>query len=215
LKKIILIGRTCSGKGRLLDNLLKLGMRFDVISPGEIFRQEKAKNSPLWRKVESYIENGLNAPDDLTNQIIEKRLRKEHVGIPQFLDGFPRSLPQVQVLFKVPANYFVIHVDTPEEVCRQRFQERKRHDDHEEAFENKMKVFMVQVMPALRFLREAFGVIEIDGTQTDHQYAKIIKYCGLEDYVCPSRADHAVLDEYALWQMHHPDERVRQDLLIP
>lgn len=190
-------------------------MEFDVISPGAIFRDEKEKNSSLWQQVESYIEKGLNAPDDLTNEIIEQRLRKEHVGIPQFLDGFPRSLPQVQVLFKVPANYFVVHVDTPEEVCRDRFKERQRHDDHPEAFENKMKVFKEQVMPALRFLREAFGVIEVDGTQTDHQYAKIIKYCGLEDHICPSRADHAVLDEYVLWQMHHPDERVRQDLLIP
>lgn len=189
-------------------------MKFDVISPGAIFREEKEKKSLLWKKVQKYIDKGLNAPDDLTSEIVGGRLRHEHVGIPQFLDGFPRSLEQVQVLFKVPANYYVVHVDTPEKVCRQRFKERKRHDDHEEAFENKMKVFREQVMPALRFLREAFGVIEVDGTQTDHQYAKIIKYCGLEDYICPSRADKSVLDEYALWQLHHPDEKVRENLLV-
>jgi len=216
LKKIILIGRTCSGKGRLLRNLLNLGMHFDVISPGEIFREEKEKNSSLWREVESYIDRGLNAPDEITNEIIGKRLGLEHPGTPQFLDGFPRSLQQVKVLFKVPANYFVVHVDTSEEVCRKRFKGRGRHDDHDKAFENKMKVFKDQVMPALRFLREAFGIIELDGTQTDHQYAKVIKYCGLQDSICPSRADHSVLDEYALWQLHHPgDEPIRESLLIP
>ncbi len=190
-------------------------MEFDVISPGDIFRQEKEKKTSLWEQVESYIERGFNAPDDLTNEIIEQRLREEHVGIPQFLDGFPRSLPQVQVLFKVPANYFVVHVDTPEEVCRVRFKERQRHDDHEEAFENKMNVFKDKVMPALRFLREAFGVIEVDGTQTDHQYAKVVNMCGLEEHICPTRADYSVLDEYAAWRLHHPDEHIRKDLLIP
>jgi adenylate kinase len=213
LKKIILIGRTCSGKGRLLDNLLKLGMKFDVISPGGIFRKEKEKNSPLWQEVESYIEKGLNAPDEITNEIVGKYLRHEHPGIPQFLDGFPRSIAQVKVLFQVPANYMVVHVDTPESVCRARFRERGRHDDHDLAFENKMKVFSGHVKPALKILREAFGVIEIDGRQTDHQYAKVVNYCGLEEYICPSRAVQSVLDEYALWSMHHPDKRIREDLL--
>lgn len=215
LKKIILVGRTCSGKGRLLENFLNLGMHFDVISPGAIYREEKEKNSPLWQEVESFIEKGLNAPNEITNRIIGERLKQEHPGIPQFLDGFPRSVAQVKVLFQVPANYFVVHVDTPEEVCRARFKERGRHDDHEIAFENKMVVFKEQVIPALKVLREAFGIIEVDGTQTDHQYAKVINMCGLEENICPTRANHSVLDEYALWRLHHPDDRVREDLLIP
>lgn len=215
MKKIILIGRTCSGKGRLLENLLNLGMKFDVISPGEIFREEKRKKTELWKRVEMCIENGFNAPDDVTNEIILNRLVQEHPGIPQFLDGFPRSLNQVSTLFKVPANYQVVHVDTPEEVCRKRFSERGRHDDHPDAFENKMKVYREEVLPTLRFLREAFGIVEVDGTQTDHQYAKVVNYCGLQDYICPSKADHSVLDEFALWQLHHPDEKIRNGLLIP
>jgi adenylate kinase len=212
LKKIILIGRTCSGKGRLLDNLLKLGMKFDVISPGDIFRKEKKIKSSLWKEVEACIEKGFNAPDDITNEIVGKHLKREHSGIPQFLDGFPRSVSQVRVLFQVPANYMVVHVDTPESVCRARFVERGRHDDHLEAFENKMKVFREQVKPALKVLREAFGVVEIDGRQTDHQYAKVVNYCRLEEHICPSKANQSVLDEYALWSMHHPDKCVREDL---
>lgn len=190
-------------------------MKFDVISPGAIFREEKEKNSDIWKKVENCIENGFNAPDDITNEIILNRLSHEHPGIPQFLDGFPRSLNQIQVLFKVLANYQVVHIDTPEKVCRERFLSRGRHDDHVEAFENKMRVYRKQVVPTLRFLKEAFGIIEIDGTQTDHQYAKVVNYCGLHDYICPSKADRSVLDEFALWQFHHPDDKVRHDFLIP
>jgi adenylate kinase len=204
MRKIILVGRSCSGKSRLLENLLKLGMRFDVISPGDIFRAEKKKNSSLWKKIKKFIDVGLNAPDELVNEIVSKRLHHEHTGQLQFLDGFPRTKNQIEVLFEVPAKYFVVHVDTPEEVCRERFRSRGRHDDHNEAFDNKMKVYEKEVVPVLNFLRGAFGTVVIDGRYTDLQYAKVVDYCSLHDHICVSRADASVLEEYRLWQMYHP-----------
>ncbi len=203
MKKIILIGRTCSGKGRLQENLVALGMDFDVISPGAIFRAEREINSELWKKVKSYIDRGKNAPDDLTNEIVVNRLLHEH-GSPQFLDGFPRSVGQVKALVRVPADYYVVHVDTPEDVCRRRALSdmRKRHDDHIEAFENKMKEYREKVLPALKALRGMYGVVEVDGTQTDHQYTKVIKYCQLEGNICHTKAQPKVLAEYELWAKH-------------
>lgn len=206
MKKIILIGRSCSGKGRLLENLQKLGMGFDVISPGDIFRTEKAKNSEIWKRVKKYIDAGQNAPDDLTNHLVAKRLQHEHPGHLQFLDGFPRTMKQIKVLFKVPANYMVVHVDTPETVCRKRYKERNRHDDHHRAFERKMRTFREETIPVLRFLKGAFGVVEIDGQHTDHEYAKVVNYCGLEDHICHTKADISVIEEFRLWQLHHPGD---------
>jgi adenylate kinase len=178
-------------------------MDFDVISPGAIFRAEKEKDTKLWQAVKSYVDKGKNAPDDLTNEIVVNRLRHEH-GRPQFIDGYPRSVGQVKALIQVPADYYVVHVDTPEDVCRTRALSdmRKRHDDNLEAFENKMKEYREKVLPALKVLRGMFGVVEVDGTKTDHQYAKVVKYCQLEGNICHTRAKPQVLAEYELWAKH-------------
>lgn len=96
--RLILIGPPGVGKGTqaaMMED--RLGVR--ILSSGVIFRQEIEAETDLGRLAKRYIDQGRLVPDDVTIEMMAKRIRMADVLKRGFLlDGFPRSVDQAQAL---------------------------------------------------------------------------------------------------------------------
>ena len=118
--KLLLLGPVGSGKGTLAA---KLSKEYNIphISTGEIFRYNIQNNTELGKLAKPYVDSGELVPEELTFKIVEDRLSKADCENGFILDGFPRTLPQAEVLdemleqkgIKLDA---VIEIQVPDEI---------------------------------------------------------------------------------------------------
>jgi adenylate kinase len=121
--KLVIFGPQGSGKGTYASRLSpKLGIPH--ISTGDIFREETKNQTPLGKKVESYMSKGLLVPDEITIQILEERLNKPDCANGFILDGFPRTLNQAKELEKITGIDAVIALSVPEHILLERLASR-------------------------------------------------------------------------------------------
>ncbi|MGB9779952.1 adenylate kinase [Caldanaerobacter sp.] len=97
--RIVLLGPPGAGKG---TQALKIAKEFDIphISTGDIFRQNLKDNTELGRLAKEYMDKGILVPDEVTNRIVEDRLKREDCRKGFLLDGYPRNIPQAEELDK-------------------------------------------------------------------------------------------------------------------
>ena len=117
--KIIMLGAPGAGKGTQAKMIAdQYGMPH--VSPGDIFRANIKEGTELGKEVKSYMDQGLLVPDELTVKILLDRVGKEDCQNGFILDGFPRTIPQAEVLDKALAELgdaidYAINVDVPDE----------------------------------------------------------------------------------------------------
>ena len=92
--KLILLGSPGSGKGTQA-NLLKTKYACIHISTGDILRRHLKEKSALGFEAQKFMSKGELVPDGLVVEMVRKRLCEEDVAAGFFMDGFPRTLPQV------------------------------------------------------------------------------------------------------------------------
>jgi adenylate kinase len=94
---IVLLGPPGAGKGTQARQIQE---RFGLpqISTGDLFRAATNGESPLGRSVKGYIESGRLVPDEVTSAVVAERIAQPDCRNGFMLDGFPRTLPQVQAL---------------------------------------------------------------------------------------------------------------------
>ena len=68
------------------------------ISTGDIFRANIKEGTKLGEEAKQYMDQGLLVPDELTVKILLDRVAKEDCRNGYVLDGFPRTIPQAEVL---------------------------------------------------------------------------------------------------------------------
>jgi len=96
--RLVLLGPPGSGKGTLAGPLSE---HFAVlhIATGDLFRAEIEAESELGVLANEYISNGNLVPDEVTNELVRKRLGEDDAkGF--VLDGYPRTLDQAHALEK-------------------------------------------------------------------------------------------------------------------
>ncbi len=161
--KIVLIGIQGAGKstqGNLLSE--KLGLPY--LSTGHIFRQIAKEKTELGRKVKLIMTAGLLQPDDLTVQVVENYLSRPEYEKGYIIDGFPRTLEQVEK-FKNGVDK-VVHINIPEEEALKRLagqNDGTRPDDSVEAIKQRIDSFYKFTKPVLDYYKEKGILIEING----------------------------------------------------
>ena len=94
---LILLGAPGAGKGTQATVLCeKAGVPH--ISTGDIFRENIKNNTQLGIEAKKYMDAGALVPDELTIQIVKDRLQKDDCAKGFVLDGFPRTIPQAEML---------------------------------------------------------------------------------------------------------------------
>ena len=117
--KIIMLGAPGAGKGTQAKLIAdKYGIPH--ISTGDIFRANIKNGTALGMEAKSYMDQGLLVPDELTVKILLDRVAQEDCKKGYVLDGFPRTIPQAEVLDQELVKLLdqidhAIDVDVPDE----------------------------------------------------------------------------------------------------
>jgi len=117
--KIIMLGAPGAGKGTQAK-LIAEKYSLPHISTGDIFRANIKNQTELGMEAKKYMDEGKLVPDELTVKILLDRVANEDCKNGYVLDGFPRTIPQAEVLTKAlgemnDAIDFAINVDVPDE----------------------------------------------------------------------------------------------------
>lgn len=127
--KIIMLGAPGAGKGTQAKMLAeKYGIPH--ISTGDIFRANIKNQTELGMEAKQYMDKGLLVPDELTVKILLDRVANDDCKNGYVLDGFPRTIPQAEVLDKAVAELnetidYAINVDVKDENIVKRMSGRR------------------------------------------------------------------------------------------
>jgi len=116
---IVLLGPPGVGKGTYAE-LLSKKYKIPHISTGQMFRDAIKKGTELGKKVEGFIAKGDLVPDDITIEVVKVRLKKVDCKNGFLLDGFPRAIPQAEVLEKIRKIDKVLNFVASEETITER-----------------------------------------------------------------------------------------------
>ena len=117
--KIIMLGAPGAGKGTQAKMIAE---KYSIphISTGDIFRANIKNGTELGMEAKKYMDQGLLVPDELTVKILLDRVAKDDCMKGYVLDGFPRTIPQAEVLDKALSELgdkidYAINVEVPDE----------------------------------------------------------------------------------------------------
>ena len=100
-RRLLIVGPPGAGKGTQAVRVAEeLGI--PAISTGDIFRANVSGETELGVLAKSYMDKGEYVPDSVTNDMIRSRLAEADAQEGFLLDGYPRTLDQVEAL-GVPA----------------------------------------------------------------------------------------------------------------
>jgi len=95
--RLLIIGPPGAGKGTQAA-LLAESFGIPAISTGDIFRYNVKNETELGLKAKAFMDRGEYVPDSLTNDLVRDRLAKPDAEAGFLLDGYPRTVDQVQEL---------------------------------------------------------------------------------------------------------------------
>jgi adenylate kinase len=169
--QLVIMGPPGAGKGTQAK-LIAEHYQIPAISTGDMFRAMKTADTPLARQVREIMESGGYVSDEITNAIVADRLGRDDCEPGFLLDGYPRTLQQVQTLddyladSKRPLNAVIsLLADTEEVVARllKRAVIDGRADDNEETIRVRLRVYAEQTEPLLDVYRSRDLLVEVDG----------------------------------------------------
>ena len=169
--RLILMGPPGAGKGTQAKYVAE---KFDIpaISTGDIFRANVSQGTPLGVEAKRYMDAGEYVPDEVTNHMVRNRIDEPDAKSGFLLDGYPRTLAQVEELDGMIAftghrldAVVVLSCDPDELVARllQRAQTDGRADDTEDVIRRRQEVYLEQTAPLIEVYRERGLLIEVDG----------------------------------------------------
>lgn len=95
--KIIMLGAPGAGKGTQAKMIAEK-YHLPHVSTGDIFRANLKQGTELGKKAKEYMDKGALVPDELTVEILLDRVAQDDCKDGYVLDGFPRTIPQAEVL---------------------------------------------------------------------------------------------------------------------
>jgi adenylate kinase len=169
--RLLLIGPPGAGKGTQAKILSTL---FDIpaISTGDIFRENVRNNTELGAQAKAFMDAGNNVPDSLTNDLVSDRLAHEDCVNGFLLDGYPRTLSQVEALdgFLAESGHaldavveLVADVEVVVERLSKRAVEQGRTDDDESVVRHRLGVYAEQTAPLIEVYGQRGVLVSVDG----------------------------------------------------
>lgn len=164
-KNIIITGKPGSGKGTQAA-LLAQKTGLPHISTGDIFRDEMKRQTPLGLSITESMNAGKYTSDEITNAVVKERLSQPDVADGFILDGYPRTVNQVQFLEENGIHInLVLNLEIDSEVAINRLlaraQEQNRGDDTETVIRDRFATYELTVPPVLNIYREQSLVTDV------------------------------------------------------
>ena len=117
--KIVMLGAPGAGKGTQAKMIAK---KYGIphVSTGDIFRANIKNGTELGKEAKQYMDQGKLVPDELTVKILLDRVAQDDCKNGYVLDGFPRTIPQANVLDEALTKLgdridYAVNVDVPDD----------------------------------------------------------------------------------------------------
>jgi adenylate kinase len=169
--RLLLIGPPGAGKGTQATILSGL-FGIPAISTGDIFRENVRNSTELGAKAKAFMDAGNNVPDSLTNDLVRDRLGHDDCAPGFLLDGYPRTVAQVEALDQFLANAghtlgavveLVADVDVVVARLSKRAEEQGRTDDDESVVRHRLEVYREQTSPLIDVYGRRGTLVSVDG----------------------------------------------------
>jgi len=182
--RLIFMGPPGAGKGTQAQ-VVADHFAIPAISTGDIFRANVSKGTDLGIEAKRYMDAGEYVPDEVTNKMVRNRIDEEDAVKGFLLDGYPRTLAQVDELDGMIRftghqldSVVVLTVDPDELVKRLlvRAETDGRSDDTEDVIRRRQEVYAEQTAPLIDVYRKRGIVVEVDGIgEVDEVTARIFE----------------------------------------
>lgn len=189
--KLILLGAPGSGKGSVAK---KIASDFQIpqISTGDLFRKLLKEESDLAKRVKKIMKAGLLVPDEITVELLKKRIEEKDCQNGFILDGFPRTIAQAKALEQITQIDGVILVELPYRTIIERLSSRRtcsscgeiysaltykeetcakcngkiiqRDDDKPETIKNRLEVYDKNTSPLINFYSAGLFKVSNEGS---------------------------------------------------
>lgn len=190
---IILLGAPGAGKG---TQATKISERYNLphISTGDIFRANIKGQTEIGLLAKSYIDQGKLVPDEVTCEIVRKRLAEEDCKGGYLLDGFPRNLFQAAELDKFASIDAVVNINIDlgllmDRLCGRRVCSKcgesyhvstlngattcsrcggelyQRKDDNPETVKSRLDVYNAETAPLIDYYTEKGIILNFTGSE--------------------------------------------------
>ena len=171
MTRMLIIGPPGSGKGTQAERISeRLGVV--AISTGDIFRANVKGGTPLGVEARKYMDNGDFVPDSVTNEMVRDRLSQDDATEGFLLDGYPRTVAQVEYLDGILAAsgqalsvVLQLTADDEELVTRLlgRARETGRSDDNEGVIRHRLDLYHQQTEAVVAKYAERGILTRVDG----------------------------------------------------
>lgn len=121
---VVFTGAPGCGKGTQA-RILKEKTGICHLSTGEMLRQYAEKDTPLGRDLKAALDRGEFATDEMIIEMVKSRISERDCNHGFILDGFPRTLPQAEILQdmlhekSIDLNC-VLEIQVPDEIIMER-----------------------------------------------------------------------------------------------
>ena len=199
---IILLGAPGAGKGTQASQIVAT-YKLPHISTGDIFRENIKNGTPIGAQAKLYIDQGLLVPDEVTCEIVEKRLEEEDCKNGYLLDGFPRTITQAEELDKMAEIDMVINLDVDVSLLMARLCGRRvckdcgesyhisrlngetkcarcggelyqRKDDNPETVQSRLNVYKAQTAPLIAYYEKKGLLFNVQANSNPEEVHAII-----------------------------------------
>ena len=124
MNNFVFLGPPGAGKGSLAVEVAE-DYKIPHISTGDIFRANIKAQTPLGVKVKAIIDSGSLVSDELTFELVKDRLAQDDCKNGYILDGFPRTIPQAEMLDGLVADLKVVNFQISDDIVIGRLSTRR------------------------------------------------------------------------------------------
>ena len=156
--KILFIGPQGSGKSTQ-GKMLAQHLNIPYLSTGDIFRN--LGDDGQGKRIKQILSEGKLVDDATTCELVKNKLSDYEFKENFILDGYPRTLEQLNSFD--PNLEKVMYLKVPKEELVQRLVKRGRADDTPELIRTRLDYYFAQTEPLLEYFRQKGILTEING----------------------------------------------------